>query len=57
MSFSLFLLGLNKKQFLLEMVITKFLMTTELDLNNIAQQNFLYARDGVYKRTKPLYKI
>jgi len=61
MSSSLFLLWLNKKQFLflfnLEMGFTKFLMTTELDLNNIVQQNFLYARDGVYKRTKPLYKI
>jgi len=31
-------------------------MSTELDLNNIVQRNFLDARDRVYKRTKPLYK-
>jgi len=38
----------------LEMVINKCLMSTELDLNNIVQQNFLHARDRVFKRTMPL---
>jgi len=40
--------------FLLEIVINKFLMLTELDLNNIVQQNFLHARNRVFKRTKHL---
>jgi len=38
----------------LEMVINKFLISTELDLNNIVQQNFLHARDRVFKRKMPL---
>jgi len=37
-----------------QMVINKFLMSTELDLNNIVQQNFLHARDRVFKRKMSL---
>jgi len=37
-----------------EQKTNKFLMSTELDLNNIVQQIFLHARDRVFKRKMPL---
>jgi len=55
---SVFLFWLNKNPFLflflLEMAISKFPTSTELDINKVIQQYFLHARDRIYKRQKPL---